>query len=245
MLTLRKIIESHHKELAKHRLFALLQATRASEPVAHLSRALSFWPMAFQDVLRLNAQYLKGTELEHFGAYERDENAEHDNWFLHDLKVLDQDEPQLGELFGPEFQPLRDACYTLLAEVHRAQSPAQRVAFLLALEPTGRAFFEQMSAAVDRLCGDLPLRYFARSHLTQSGEYDLFSESIQAETARLALSEKELAESTQMVKRVYETFDALFNYLAERAYDHMRQVSDVRELGAPRVVPERRRAIRS
>jgi hypothetical protein len=189
--------------------------------------------MMFQDLLRLNVQAARGSGFEHFLGYRNDEASGHDRWFLEDLRTLAVECPALNEVFGSEYQPLRDACYALVVETHRCETGPDHVALLLALEATGWVFFEQLSAAANRLCPELPLRYFARSHLIAERDYDLFAESTDATLSRIALTEEERSRAERMVERVYRTFDDVFSYLAVHAQEGMRTTSDVRALQFP------------
>lgn len=231
MRRLKSAIASHRSELSRHILFDLLATSRSTVPLAKMARALAWWPMVFQDVLRLNVDRVRGTEMERFAEYHRVEDSGHDRWFLEDLRAFDVEEPSLSALFEDTFQPIRDACYTLMGEVFREQTPAQRVALLLALEPTGHLFFEQVSDAVDRVCPDLGLRYFARSHLGVEKDHDLFTESTNADLDRIVLSDTERAESEAAIRRIYSTFTDIFSYVADRMSEAAPQQSYIAQLG--------------
>ncbi|AKU97372.1 hypothetical protein AKJ09_04036 [Labilithrix luteola] len=232
MRALKKLIATHQSHLRKHELLTLLRTTNSVTTLANVARALAWWPMVFQDVLRLNTEWVRGTELERFAEYHRVEDSGHDRWYLDDLRVLGVTEPGLDELFSGGYQPIRDACYELIAEIHREQTPAQRVALLLALEPTGHVFFETISSAVERVCPSLPLRYFARFHLGVEKDHDLFTESTDAELDRLVLSDEERAQTEASVARIYRIFSDAFSYLAEKGNEQPDQMTSViRELG--------------
>jgi len=228
MRQLKKLIASHQGDLRKHPIFQLMETSQSAGPIAEMARALAWWPMVFQDVLRLNVERIRGSGFERFAEYHRDEDSGHDRWYLDDLRAFSVEPPSLDELFCGEFQPMRDACYALLSEVHRDQSGAQRVALLLALEPTGHVFFERISAAVERVCPELPLRYFARTHLGVEKDHDLFAESTNADLEKVLLSDAERRASEEMVTRVYRTFADVFSYLSDRMQTVAR--SDIREL---------------
>jgi len=51
----------HQRALRAHPLFALLQGAQTVEPLASLARGCAWWPMVFQDVLRLNLERVSGT----------------------------------------------------------------------------------------------------------------------------------------------------------------------------------------
>jgi len=232
MKRLQVVIASHQRCLREHPLFGLIEGANSVEPLTRIARAAAWWPMVFQDVLRLNAERVRGTEFERVAEYHKNEDAGHDRWYLSDLCVLGVDPPGLDELFGDWFQPMREACYSLVAEVHRDQSPAERVAFLLALESTGHVFFEQIASAGDRVCPDLPLRYFARSHLGVEKAHDLFADSTEADLAKIVLSDAERTETEAMVTRVYANFSDMFSYFADRMGEDARTRSGIRELGS-------------
>jgi hypothetical protein len=247
MRRLKTVIAAHQRTLRDHPLFDIIQRANSVEPLTRLARALAWWPMVFQDVLRLNADHVRGTALARFAEFHKNEDADHDRWYLSDLEVLEVIPPTLDELFGDGFQPVRDACYRLISEVHRVQSNAERIALLLALEPTGHVFFEQISAAVDRICPNLPLRYFARSHLGVEKAHDLFTESTDADLGKIVLSDSERSEAEAMVDRIYGTFTGIFSYFVERMADDARSRSEIRELGGAgaTTAPEARHARRS
>jgi hypothetical protein len=233
MRTLKKVIAAFQLELKGHPLFTLIEASSAKEPLAAMARALAWWPMVFQDVLRLNLSRLSDTALGKFAEYHMDEDAGHDRWYLEDLQAFGVAVPVFDELFGSPFRPVRDVCYTLIAEVLREQSPAQRVALLLAMEPTGHVFFERVSAAVDRVCPDLPLRYFARSHLHVETGHDLFTESTAADLDQVVLTDEERARSEEAIERIYAAFGDLFSHLCIKMQEGVAAESYIRALRGP------------
>jgi hypothetical protein len=233
MRELKKVIAAHQDELRKHRLFELVETISAVEQIATLARAASWWPMVFQDVLRLNVERVRGSGLERFAEYHRKEDFGHDQWFLEDLMTLGVQPPGLDELFEDEFQSLRDACYSLVGEVLSSRSGGQRIAVVLAIEAAGHLFFEAIAAAVDRVCPLLPLRYFARSHLGVEKSHDLFSESTEAELDQIVLGAVERVRCEEMVVRIRDTFAVIFSHYADRMQEGVRSASHVRELAVP------------
>jgi len=231
MRMFKNAIQLHQTEISNHALFELIESSRSAETIARVARAISWWPMVFQDVLRLNLDRVEGSDIAHAARCHRDEDAGHDQWFLEDLRIFDVEAPGLEELFGPQFQPIRDACYSLLAEVHGAQSAAQRIALLLTLESTGHIFFEKVADAVDRVCPQLPLRYFGRFHLTVEKDHDLFADSTKQALDEIVLPETDRVECQEMLTRVYGVFGDMFSYLAESARES-RHTSHVRQLAA-------------
>jgi hypothetical protein len=241
MRTFKKLIKLHQTELSNHALFELIESTQSTEPLARMARALSWWPMVFQDMLRINFERVAGSEYARAAKCHRDEDAGHEKWFLEDLRAFDVEAPGLEELFSPSFQPIRDACYALLTEVHVAPSATQRLALLLTLESTGHIFFEKIALATHRVCPELPLRYFAHFHLGVVKDHDLFAKANDEEIEQVDLSDVERARCNEMLTRVYQAFGGMFSYLEERARESTRNVSQVRQLAsAPAGVPAER-----
>lgn len=219
MRRLKTVIAAHQEALGKHPLFERLEASRSAASLARLARALAWWPMTFQDVLRLNLARIEDPALRRYAEHHRAEDGGHDRWFLGDLRALGVNAPGLGELFGGAFQPIRDASFALVAEVCREQSDAERVALLLALEPTGHVFFDRVAAAAERLCPELPLRYFGKHHLDVEHDHELFEAGTGAEIEEVPLSDTERARAEAAVARIYRTFSDIFSYLADRMSD--------------------------
>jgi hypothetical protein len=243
MRALSKIIHAHEHELHRHRLFSLLEQSASSEAVSLTARALAWWPLVFQDILRLTSEHTRGSDVGHLIQFGIEDSTGHDRWYIQDLHALGVSPPSLEEQFSHEFRPLRNLCYALMSEVYRPQSAAERVAFLSALEPTGRVFFERFSEAADRLCADRALMYFTRSHLVEESEHDLVAESTRADLQRIVLSAAERTQCEEMVARVYGEFARVFSHVAEQIESNARSDSDVRELEYVPDQPLPRRAI--
>lgn len=235
MLALKKRIVLREDELRRHPIFEMVEASQSPMFLIHTARAIAWLPFVFQDVLRLTAEQIRGSEYERFVEYHRNEDSGHETWFLHDLRALGASLPSFEESFGAEFEGLRDACYALLSEVHRCESNAQRVAFLLALRGTARVFFEELSLAVTRVCPELPLRYFVRSHGGVEKNYSLFGESMDAELERTVLGDAERARCERTIERTEQLFIRIFSYLAGRTQNCRHPVSHVRQLPGPPV----------
>jgi hypothetical protein len=198
--------------------------------------------MAFQDVLRLNLERVSGTDFEKHARQHQAEDAGHERWFLADLRTFDVTEPRLEELFAEEALPLRDACYSLMAEVLGPLDGGLRVAFLLTVEAAGHVFFEEMAEAVERVCPELPLRYFSHSHLGVEKEHDLFAASTDAELEEIAFGAEDLARAEEMVGRVCRTFSGIFDHYVARAMQTVPRASDVHRLGEAGGAHEARQA---
>lgn len=230
MRELRKFVELHQGTLREHRIFDALDDCRSVASVANMARALAWWPMVFQDMLRMTVTEIRGAEYERFVEYHKHEDAGHDRWFVEDLRVLGVREPILSELFSEDFLPLREACYALAADVRRCEIDAQRAALLMALEQSGRVFFESVSAAVARVCPQASLRYFARKHLDTDTDYDLFRELVDSELNRIDLSPAQREQAQETATRTYAIVEQVFSCLAGHLEEGVRSVSDVRSL---------------
>jgi hypothetical protein len=117
-----------------------------------------------------------------------------------------------------------------------------RVAFLLTVEAAGHVFFEEMAEAVERVCPELPLRYFSHSHLGVEKQHDLFAESTDAELEEIAFGDEERARAEEMVERVCRTFARIFDHYVDRAKQTVPRVSDVHRLVDTGAVHETLRA---
>ncbi|HVU05986.1 MAG TPA: hypothetical protein VHE30_29755 [Polyangiaceae bacterium] len=239
MKSLKKTIHAHQTELRNHRLFHALGELSTVEPLARLARGCAWLPMVFQDVLRLNLERVRGTDFERFAIHHRDEDAGHEIWFLSDLRALGVESLGIEELFAEEFRPIRDACYALTAEIFAVSTGAQRIGFILSLEATGHVFFENVARAVDRVCPDLPLRYFSQFHLGVEKAHDLFTEQTESDLDRIVLGEAEHAEAEELVARTMRIFDDVFSYFADRMADEPPRASFIHELRRVRPAPAR------
>jgi hypothetical protein len=242
MHKLKESILFRQNALRRHGLFALLDESSSAEALARLARGCAWLPMVFQDILRLNLERVRGTEFERFAKQHQNEDAGHEQWFLEDLGVFGVGMPRIDDLFGDDYRPIRDACYALTAEALRVQTGGQRLALVLGLEAAGHVFFEHMSSAVERLCPELPLRYFGRYHLGVEKGHDLFLEATDADLERIVLADDERAEAEACILRVSRTFEDIFKYYAQRMEESLPRASHIHELGHDEVGHEARRA---
>ncbi|HEY8072661.1 MAG TPA: hypothetical protein VIF62_01085, partial [Labilithrix sp.] len=174
-----KIIERHIASRQDvWRRNAFFQILRAEDDVAFLrefARRLTFWPLAFQDVLRILSETVHETALNLIARHHAAEDRDHDLWFLHDLQALGARVPNVDALFRTDHDPARRAAYTIVAEALGAKTGASKVVVLLALESTGHVFFTETAAFVRRR-GCEGLKYFSEHHLAVEKSHAVFEE---------------------------------------------------------------------
>src|SRR4051812_29198176 len=150
MRELHEYMEAKKQELEKHPFFTQFDADAPFGSVMQFAPKLTFWAMAFQDVLRLNESLVSDPALKRIASHHRDEDAHHDEWFLHDIKKLGAPSQDVGSLFGRSCAATRDASYALISEVMSARDDRVRLALVLALEAAGHVFFSRVTRFVDQ-----------------------------------------------------------------------------------------------
>lgn len=208
-------LSEKQRELERHPFFAQLSRGEAFHHNVAFVSNLSFWAMAFQDVLRLTAEKVEDPHLQRVARRHRAEDAGHDEWFLSDLMNLEGRLPDLRVLFGPAHRATRDATYALVSEVFRARGDVERIVLVLALEAAGHVFFEAVAGSLERTGEAAGLRYFSRPHLTVEYEHALFDESLESLLSGIELSEDGLESARALVDRVFDAFSTMFHGLAD------------------------------
>jgi hypothetical protein len=212
-----KLIEAHvakkQAEFAKHRFFSDDRMSSNESGVLSFAPDLTFWVMAFQDVLRLNAKLTKDTAIRKIVRHHRAEDAGHERWFLDDLAAMQIPAPDVRWLFGERHSPTRDSAYALVSEVYRADDDRMRLVLVKALESAGHVFFGRVAAVVERAGWTKMLKYFSFSHLEVEKSHQVFEDQIAKTVSAIRLEPKARAEAKQIVDRCYVAFTAMFDAL--------------------------------
>src|SRR6476646_11083095 len=118
-----KLVEAHiakkQAEFANHAFFSERRMGAGLWGALSFAPDLTFWVMAFQDILRLNASLTRDPQMRKIVRHHRAEDAGHERWFLDDLAAMQISAPDVRWLFGDRHSPTRDAAYALVSEVYR------------------------------------------------------------------------------------------------------------------------------
>jgi len=211
MKTVQGYITDKQRDFSLHPFFGHLQRNESLRQVLPFISNLSFWAMAFQDVLRLNESKVQDPQLRKIARHHRAEDSGHDKWFLSDVLKIEGSNPDVRALFSAQHAATRDATYALMAEVFQARGDAERIVLLLALESAGHIFFEGIASYFERMGVQRSLQYFARHHIEVEKSHEVFEQQMNAYLETLELSEEERASARALVDRVYRAFIAMFD----------------------------------
>lgn len=213
MKAVQQIVAEKQADFARHPFFRSLQKYTKMDQALRFAPRLTFWVLAFQDVLRLNEQLVRDPELRRIVLRHRAEDAGHDKWFLADVAALGAAAPGARDLFSAGHAPVRDATYNLMAETIGASDERLRVVLLLTLEAVGHVFFDRVSALVDTLGGTQALKYFSLHHYDLERDHHLFEEGHEDELDRIVLPRRVRGEAAAMIGRTFAAFDSMFEGL--------------------------------
>jgi hypothetical protein len=203
-------METKQRELEQHPFFGQFDGDASFAKVMRFAPKLTFWAMAFQDVLRLNESLVADPVFKRIASHHRDEDAHHDQWFLHDIKKLGGPTLDVDTLFGQSCAATRDASYALISEVMSARDDRVRLALVLALEAAGHVFFGRVTRFVDQKGQTERLRYFSLHHFRIEQNHDLFADATEQELASIVLPPAIREEAKAAIDRVFATFGRMF-----------------------------------
>jgi hypothetical protein len=199
---------------ADHAFFPQLEREPGHPHLLSFAPDLTFWVMAFQDILRLNAQFTRDAEIRKIVRHHRAEDAGHDRWFLDDLAQMKISKPDVAWLFGKRHTPTRDAAYALVSEVYRTTDDRLRLVFIKTLESAGHVFFENVAGAVERAGRSRTLKYFSFSHLQVEKNHEVFERQMMEKISSIQLPSEVRYEAEQLVDRCYTAFGTMFDSIS-------------------------------
>jgi len=212
-----KLVEAHvakrQADFCKHAFFADDTVGTGLWGALSFAPDLTFWVMAFQDVLRLNATLTRDPTIRKIVRHHRAEDAGHERWFLDDLAAMQIPAPDVRWLFGERHTPTRDAAYALMSEVYRATDDRLRLVLVTTLESAGHVFFGRVAQVVEQAGWSKSLKYFSFSHLEVEKNHQVFEDEIARTVAAMRLEPKLRAEAKQLVDRCYAAFTTMFDAL--------------------------------
>jgi len=212
-----KSVEAHiaKKQAAfeKHEFFSDSRLGAGGGAGLWFAPELTFWVMAFQDVLRLNATLTKDPALRKIVRHHRAEDAGHDRWFLEDLAAMQIAAPDVRGLFGAQHTATRDSTYMLVSECYRTTDDRMRLVLVKTLESAGHIFFGKVAAAVEKAGWTKLLKYFSFSHLEVEKSHEVFEAEISKTVSAIRLEPKARAEAKALVDRCYLAFTTMFDAL--------------------------------
>jgi len=174
--------------------------------------------MSFQDLLRMNLSFITDEEYYEFVKKHLMEDIGHEKWFLYDLKMLNAEQPNLQVLYSKSHAPVRDATFSLMSEVFRANNDYERITLILALESAGHVFFECVTDFIEKNNCNTCLKYFSSHHLGVEKEHEIFEIGMQDLIGNIQLNHDQRIYHFKMIDRIYEAFDLMFDGLAAALY---------------------------
>jgi hypothetical protein len=216
MKQVREHIGSRQARFGDIKFFEELERYESTDGALAFVRGLTFFVMAFQDILRLNESRVRDHELQMIARHHRLEDKGHDLWFLHDLKQVEGQLPDVGEIFSSAHAVTRDTAYALVGEVFRATDDRANIALLLVLESTGHVFFNRVVEFMERLGYPRKMYYFARGHLDIELGHQLFEERMDAIIDAIELNDAERAAVIEAVDNSFDAMTRMFESLTEQ-----------------------------
>ena len=200
-------------QLVKHPFFLDLERNSTFPDALTFAPDLTFWVMAFQDILRLNTKRTREREILRMVKHHRAEDAGHERWFLADLAVLNMPTPDVKLLFGKEHAPTRDAAYALISEVFRTNDDRLRLILVKTLESAGHIFFERVARIVEDAKHTNLLKYFSFNHLEIEKNHEVFEREMAEKISSIQLPPETRREAEDLVDRCYNAFNSMFDAL--------------------------------
>jgi len=216
MKQVRAHIRDRQSRFGEIKFFEELERYESADGALAFVRGLTFFVMAFQDILRLNEERVRDRELQMIARHHRLEDKGHYIWFLHDLCEVDGGLPDVGEIFSSTHTVTRDTAYRLVGEVFRATDDRANIALLLVLESTGHVFFNRVVEFLERMGDTHKLYYFARAHLEVEMGHELFEQRMNTVIDAIVLNDAQRAAVLEAVDNSFDAMSRMLENLTEQ-----------------------------
>ena len=212
MLKIQTYLTEKQQIFKQHPFFQKLEKQNSFHDGASFTPRLTFWVMAFQDVLRLIPPRVQSKELRRIATHHKIEDSGHDKWFLQDMSFLFKDKKyDIAWLFNKENEHVRDFVYKVISEVLTLSKDHLRIILILVLESTGHIFFEKISNFAKLKGYDEHLKYFSSYHLEVELNHAVFEDELEKKLFSVELSLPDRSEAIELIARVYDGFNAIFD----------------------------------
>jgi hypothetical protein len=215
MKRVQDAIAARQREFAALPFSKRLEVEGTIEDVAAFAPGLTFFVLAFQDVLRLNESRVADPDIRRIVRKHRFEERGHEAWFLHDIAEL-RIERDIRWVFGPHHEATRDASYAIIGEVLAARDDRVRLTLLLILEATSEIFASRIAKYLGQTGHKNPLYYFARTHHDREMSHEMFGGEAKREILSIELAPDVLKDALGLVERVFDAMTEVFAELEAR-----------------------------
>lgn len=190
--------------------FLLLSKDPEPQFLAKFAWGLSFWPLVFQDILRLVTETVKDPDLQAVARHHTAEDKGHEAWFLSDLRSLVGTVPSAADLFAPEHGATRHVAYRIYSEIVSAQSDAEKIVAILALESAGHVLFAETSRYLRRKGLASRFQYFSENYRGVDEPRKASEEKAREQLMQVRLDDDTLRRTMNLVDTCYGAFEEMF-----------------------------------
>ena len=212
-------IEFRQSELLEHPYIKRLEAKYSTSDVGITARGLTFFVMAFQDVLRVSAERATDPVLAPMIRNHYSEDAGHEQWFLADLQRLGID-VGVQYIFSPDHTLCREVGFELVGEAMLTADDAKRLALVLSLEAIGHVFFERVISCLEAFDQGDDYQYFGRFHQDIEHNHAVFEGDAKDQLSQFVLDRPRFDAARVAVDRTFELMQNLASDLLERIQAH-------------------------
>lgn len=212
MSRVRDRLEQHSEKLRMHPFLARL-STGQCDLIAlrTLARKLTFFVLAFQDILRLTARVVTHPELKLLAQSHQREDKGHDLWFLSDLAKLNV-VPLVSDVFSEDHRVPRDVVYELVGLLFGQVDDYSRIAVVMVLEATASEFFPRIATCVQRLGYSDSLFFFGSHHADVEAAHTSAQPAQRDQLWEMTLSKDAM---TNVLATVDTAFGSMFRLASE------------------------------
>jgi hypothetical protein len=207
MKTVQNHISNAQLTTALHPLFARMDRQAALGEVLPMVAGVSGWVLAQPEVMKRVDAEMKDLKLRKVARFYRARQAKQGECFRQDVVTVEGGVMAVG----PQHAVATAAAAAVMAEVEGAESDAERLVVLQAVEAANFLLVEAVATYCERMGVGGAMKYFCQGYLEAMGEHQVLAEQIDAIVASLELTDAQKASATARVDRIFAAFRSVLD----------------------------------
>lgn len=207
MKTVQNHISDTQLATAAHPLFARMDNKAALAEVLPFVSGMAGWVLGQQEMLKAVDGGMKDLKLRKAARFYRAQAVGQEAWFRQDVVTVEGGVAAVG----PQHAVAVAAAEAVMAEVAGAETDAERLVVVQAVEAANYLLVEAVATYCERMGVGEAMAYFSQGNLEAMAEHEVLREQVEQMVSSLEMTDAEIASALAKVDRIFAAFRAVLD----------------------------------